>query len=754
MKNWKQFKFMAIVTIIVLAFVFTACDNGGGGGSTPRTPDISGNPSTQDNPWTPSNPSKPDNPGTTPGIDTPVTPDPIVPITFTVTYNGNGSTGGAVPATATHNGGATVTVLGNTGDLVKTDYTFAGWNTAPGGTGSAYTVGNTFIISADTTLYAQWLADAYGITLSIDGVDVTTSTYVFSGAQHGYGAQTAKTVTVRNTGNVPTGTLTISPNNSGSFTLSSSSMESIDAGQTGSFTVVPKTGLAAVGHSETFMVTGNGGITASFSVSFNVTPLPITTAAITNVTAPVRGAVPSTVATVSGNYTAGNVTWSPSHNPFQGNTQYDARVTLIVNANYTFTGLTGAIINGQTAVVSNNLGTQVTLSYQFPATSHWYLDNPSGPNFTITTAEELAELAQIVNGTHGTIVRDNFSGKTVALANDIDLSAYGSEFNNGNGWIPIGIMTGPSITENNSFSGTFDGNGNKITGLYINSNSYQGLFGYVRGDGTVRNLGVEDVNITGTGMVGTIVVINYQGTVTNCYATGTVSGSTGNTGGVVGSNGGGGNSTVANCYSTVVINVNVGIGGALYCGVGGIVGFNGDASTVSNCYSTGNVSVSGNELYNSFGGIAGRNGSNSGGKIINCYSTGNISGSSSGGITGDNINYGIVQNCIALNLSVKSNYTKGRVVGGHGDGITYVDYDYLINNYARNNMTTAGGNAFPSGSGTSHVNGANISSTQWNSASWWTGTAGFSTNDWNISNNSLPTLKNMPAGTQNPVIKN
>jgi len=304
-----------------------------------------------------------------PGNSNPGTPeDPIVPITFTVTYSGNGSTGGTIPAnTTTFNAGATVTVFGNTGSLIKTGHTFVGWNTAPDGTGSAFTEGETFIISTNTTLHAQWLADAYGITLSIDGTDVTSSTYDFPSASYGYGDQTARTVIVRNTGNVPTGTLTIAPNNSGSFTLSSFSIENIDAGQIGFFTVVPKTGLAAVGHSETFTLTGIGGITASFVVSFTVTPLPITTAAVT-VTAPVRGTVPSSNASGTGNFSVSSVTWSPSHNPFQGNTQYTAQVTLTANPNNTFTGLTSATINGQAASISNNTGAQVTLSYQFPAT--------------------------------------------------------------------------------------------------------------------------------------------------------------------------------------------------------------------------------------------------------------------------------------------------------------------------------------------------------------------------------------------------
>lgn len=81
--------------------------------------------------------------------------------TYTVTYNGNGNTGGTAPtdANSPYAASSTVTVLGNTGSLVKTGYTFNGWNTAADGSGTDYAAGGTFSISANTTLYAKW-ADA------------------------------------------------------------------------------------------------------------------------------------------------------------------------------------------------------------------------------------------------------------------------------------------------------------------------------------------------------------------------------------------------------------------------------------------------------------------------------------------------------------------------------------------------------------------------------------------------------------------
>lgn len=77
---------------------------------------------------------------------------------YLVTYNGNGSTVGSVPVDGgnPYAGGSTVTVLGNTGSLSKTSFSFNGWNTASDGSGTNFSPADTFSIGADTTLYARW----------------------------------------------------------------------------------------------------------------------------------------------------------------------------------------------------------------------------------------------------------------------------------------------------------------------------------------------------------------------------------------------------------------------------------------------------------------------------------------------------------------------------------------------------------------------------------------------------------------------
>ncbi|MCM3716662.1 S-layer homology domain-containing protein [Alkalihalobacillus oceani] len=80
--------------------------------------------------------------------------------TYTITYNGNNNTGGTVPTDGgTYEEGDDVTVLGNTGNLVRAGYTFAGWNTQADGNGTNYEAGAAFSIGIkNVTLYAKWIA--------------------------------------------------------------------------------------------------------------------------------------------------------------------------------------------------------------------------------------------------------------------------------------------------------------------------------------------------------------------------------------------------------------------------------------------------------------------------------------------------------------------------------------------------------------------------------------------------------------------
>jgi Listeria-Bacteroides repeat domain (List_Bact_rpt). len=80
---------------------------------------------------------------------------------------------------------ATVTVLGNSGSLTKTNYAFSGWNTAADGSGTTYVAGATFTMaSASVTLYAYWVpVPTYKVTYNGNGatsgdVPVDSAAYV------------------------------------------------------------------------------------------------------------------------------------------------------------------------------------------------------------------------------------------------------------------------------------------------------------------------------------------------------------------------------------------------------------------------------------------------------------------------------------------------------------------------------------------------------------------------------------------------
>jgi len=86
---------------------------------------------------------------------------------YTLSFDGNGHTGGAVPNSQTEYVNATVTVP-NQGSLVKANNTFSHWNTLANGTGTSYIVGSTFTFTANTVLYAVWNENPK-YTLSYDG---------------------------------------------------------------------------------------------------------------------------------------------------------------------------------------------------------------------------------------------------------------------------------------------------------------------------------------------------------------------------------------------------------------------------------------------------------------------------------------------------------------------------------------------------------------------------------------------------------
>ena len=95
--------------------------------------------------------------------------------TYSVTYNVNSATGGTAPAAQTKTEGVDLTLATNSGNLVRTDYTFAGWNTAADGSGTDYYSGVTYTTNAALALFAKW--GAY-----YNSVNIGTLIYVPKGS--------------------------------------------------------------------------------------------------------------------------------------------------------------------------------------------------------------------------------------------------------------------------------------------------------------------------------------------------------------------------------------------------------------------------------------------------------------------------------------------------------------------------------------------------------------------------------------------
>jgi len=117
------------------------------------------------------------------------------PATYTITYDGNSNTGGTAPSPQTKTNDVALTLASNTGNLVRTGYTFAGWNTAANGLGTDYAAGASYTTNASATLYAKWTANTYGVTFSANGggTPSPTNTLVTYGSTYGTLATVSRT---------------------------------------------------------------------------------------------------------------------------------------------------------------------------------------------------------------------------------------------------------------------------------------------------------------------------------------------------------------------------------------------------------------------------------------------------------------------------------------------------------------------------------------------------------------------------------
>ena len=302
-------------------------------------------------------------------------------------------------------------------------------------------------------------------------------------------------------------------------------------------------------------------------------------------------------------------------------------------------------------------GSKVTASRVLEALGFTTADG--GTTYIIYTAGGLKAWAAEVQ---------NDASLNCTLADDITLSEV---TDGGSNWTPI-----------QGYAGTFDGGGNTITGLTINKSTMNvGLFASIAEGGTVKNLTLDDVNITASSSnVGAIAGEN-RGIIENCSVSGSVTSSrmySDCVGGIVGQN----NGTITGC--TVEGSVKAkdadsvgGIAGWNYRGtitdchssatveglsrVGGIAGKSN--ASITACSSTGDVTATKNSLdYSWAGGVVGEFTGRS--QLIACYATGNVKGDAKyvGGVVGDNV-YNAVIACYATGSVTGASGSTGGVVG-------------------------------------------------------------------------------------------
>lgn len=250
---------------------------------------------------------------------------------------------------------------------------------------------------------------------------------------------------------------------------------------------------------------------------------------------------------------------------------------------------------------------------------NWYTGHEDDQEYHISTAEQLAGLAELVNADPG---KTNFAGKVFYLENDLDLS--------GHEWISIGTGRGGTGSKY-AFCGVFDGQNHVVSNLYSHESYIENadeshnllrnaLFGNVY-DGEIKNLGVENAEIwidpLDDSAAGKGILVDWMGksSITNCWTSGSIeSGSKieKNIGGIVGVTVQG--CTISGCYSTATLTGNFTNSEGNYTEpdpadwpsdtIGGIVGaqFDGDL-TVTDCWFGGKIVV--NSLRAAVAGIIG-----------------------------------------------------------------------------------------------------------------------------------------------------
>lgn len=299
-------------------------------------------------------------------------------------------------------------------------------------------------------------------------------------------------------------------------------------------------------------------------------------------------------------------------------------------------------------------------TYHFKPTDNIELKAGKSHNYKITIGEKV-DYTIDDNGTYYVYTAEGLN-KWAEAANADPYKASCILENNitmtgANNWAPV------CQSEDHPYTGTFDGNGNFISGLNISSTngSPVGFIGELGGGGAVKNLTVKDANMSSTGSsanIGAVACYN-SGIISNCHVINTTISGKYKAGGVAGYNSG----KISYCHVSDDCTVKVENSNQY---LGGIAGFNAYPSgAITACYALCRLGVTGSA---NVGGILG----SSAGSCTACYSRCTLlnAPSRAGGISGNDP--GTVTACYWANVP-NATYKFEKSIGDGTDITAEVD---------------------------------------------------------------------------------
>ena len=286
---------------------------------------------------------------------------------------------------------------------------------------------------------------------------------------------------------------------------------------------------------------------------------------------------------VKGNATISGVT--PAERRYRTGEEYANLMVSVSDVTAMDAATKYTISDGTTYIVRNYYK-----AYNGTPDTSWYTVNPDADSYVLTSAAEMYGLASLS-------ASNTFAGKTIYLASDIELNKGSAS---ASGWSPAeeggtsynwtNIGTGSKY-----FSGTFDGQGHTIRGLYHNGTAKNcGMFAYTAPTSVIRNFTLENSYITNTNICVGSIVGQFAGTMDTVKSSAYVSVNNAIVGGMIGyiydnnTTAMLGKAKINNCWFDGEVNSGAQAGGIVGT-IHGKTGYISEDVTITNCLNTGKI---------------------------------------------------------------------------------------------------------------------------------------------------------------------